>query len=68
MKTVLECLEECQQIAKHNQFCYSATYAMDTPKEGYAKEFAESVRDGEIVDELIAMVKGGSHSESRLHG
>jgi hypothetical protein len=30
---------------------------MDTPKEGYEKEFAEAVRDCEIVEELIALVQ-----------
>ena len=58
MKTVLEYLKECHDMALHNQLCYSATYAMDTPTKGYEKEYAEAVRDGQIVDELTAMVKG----------
>lgn len=56
MKSVLEYLHECKQMADHNRLCYSATYGMDTPKPGYKAEFQEAVRDGEIVDELIAMV------------
>lgn len=57
MKTVLEYLKECLDMAQHNQLCYSATYAMDRPKVGFEREYAEAVRDGQIVDELIAMVK-----------
>lgn len=56
MKSVLEYLNECKQMADHNRFCYSATYGMDTPKPGYETEFQEAVRDGEIVDELINIV------------
>lgn len=56
MKSVLEYLHECKQMADHNRLCYSATYGMDMPKSGYEKEFREAVRDSEIVDELIAMV------------
>lgn len=44
-------------MAWHNRLCYSKTYGMDTPKDRYEKEFANAVRDCEIVDELIAMVK-----------
>ena len=56
MKSVIEYLNECKQMADHNRLCYSATYGMDTPKPGYEKQFQEAVRDGEIADELIAMV------------
>ena len=55
MKTITEYLRERREMADHNLFCYSATYAMDRPKEGCEKEFAEAVRDGEIVDELMAL-------------
>lgn len=57
MKTVLEYLQERKNIALHNLFCYSKTYSMDTPKNGYEKEFAGAVRDCEIVEELIALVE-----------
>lgn len=57
MKTTLQYLSERKDMAWHNRFCYSKTYGMDTPKDGYEKEFAEAVRDCEIVDELIAMVE-----------
>jgi len=57
MKTVLEYLRERKEMADHNLFCNSATYAMDTPKKGYEERFAEATRDGEIVDELIALVE-----------
>ena len=57
MKSVIEYLHECKTMANHNLLCYSATYGMDTPKPGYEEQFQEAVRDGEIVDELIDMVK-----------
>ncbi|ADY54885.1 hypothetical protein Sgly_2985 [Syntrophobotulus glycolicus DSM 8271] len=57
MKTILQYLKEQKDMAWHNRLCYSKTYGMDTPKEGYEKEFAEAVRDCEIVEELIALVQ-----------
>lgn len=56
MKTVLQYLEEQKQMAWHNRLCYSKTYAMETPRDGYEKEFDNSVRDCEIVDQLINLV------------
>ncbi len=57
MKTVLQYLTEQRDMAWHNRLCYSKTNGMDAPKEGYEKEFAEAVRDCEIVEELIALVQ-----------
>lgn len=57
MKSILEYLNECKDMAANNQLCYSNSLLMNGPKEGFEKEYAEAVRDGQIVDELIAMVK-----------
>jgi hypothetical protein len=57
MKTVLKYLQEQEEMAWHNRLCYSQNYGMDTPKVGYEKEFKESVRDCEIVEELLKLVK-----------
>lgn len=53
----LKYLRKCQDMAWNNRFCYSATYGMNTPKEGYEKKFGEAVRDCEIIDELIALME-----------
>jgi hypothetical protein len=63
MKTKLQYLQEQKDRAWHNRLCCSRTYAMDTPKEGLEKKFAEAVRDCEIVEELIALVQGGEHEK-----
>lgn len=55
MKTVQQYLEECKEKAWYNRYVYSKTYAMDTPREGYEDEYAEAVRDCEIVEELLKM-------------
>lgn len=57
MKTILQYLQEQKEMAWHNRLCYSKTYGMDTPKEGYARNFVEAVRDCEIIEELIALVQ-----------
>jgi hypothetical protein len=57
MKTVLNYLDEQKQMAWHNRLCYSKSYDMEAPKDGYEKEFDNAVRDCEIVDELIQIVK-----------
>lgn len=57
MKTVLEYLREQENVVWHNRLCYSKTYDMDVPKEGKDDDFVESVRDCEIVDYLIELVK-----------
>lgn len=54
MKTILEYLNECKDMACHNLLCYSKTYGMDTPKEGYEEHFAEAQRDLEIVNLLMS--------------
>lgn len=55
MKTVQEYLKERETMAWHNRLCYSKNFLMNEPKQGYEKEFEESVRDCEIVKELIEM-------------
>ena len=67
MKSVIEYLNECKQMADHNRMCYSATYGMDTPKPGCEKEFQEAVRDGEIADELINMVSNLDRGTESCH-
>lgn len=57
MKTIDQYLQNCKDMAWHNRLCYSKTYGMDTAREGYEKEFAEAVRDCEIVDELIQLAE-----------
>lgn len=57
MKTVLEYLKEKKEVAWYNRLCYSKTYTMETPQEGYENEFAEAVRDCEIVEELLMMAQ-----------
>lgn len=57
MKTILEYLNEKKDMAWNNRLCCSKTYGMDAPKEGQEKNFAEAVRDCEIVEELILLVQ-----------
>ncbi|PYG86706.1 hypothetical protein LY28_02732 [Ruminiclostridium sufflavum DSM 19573] len=57
MKTIHQYLTEKKVMAEHNLLCYSKTYGMDTPKEGYEEKFAEAIRDCEIVEELIKLVQ-----------
>ncbi|EPR07788.1 hypothetical protein [Ruminiclostridium papyrosolvens] len=68
MKTTLQYLLERKDLAWHNRLCYSMTYEMDTPKEGYRNEHSEAVRDCEIVEELITMVKAKEAEEAELQG
>lgn len=49
----IELLKEYLEREKHNVFCYSKTYTMDSPKRGYEKEFREA---NEKVDLLIDMI------------
>lgn len=56
MKTILQYLTEQKDMAWHNRLCYSKTYSMETPKEGYEKNFAEAVRDCVLIDEIIQIV------------
>lgn len=57
MKSVLEYLSEQKDMAWHNRLCYTDPYGINTPKEGQETQFAESIRDCEIIDELIELVK-----------
>lgn len=63
MKTILEYLNECKEMAWHNRLCYSANYAMTKPKAGYEVQYSEAVRDCEIVDELLTIVQTRNLSE-----
>lgn len=56
-KTMLEFLEERKEMVWYNRYCYSETFAMTTPKPGREEEFANAVRDCEVIEELIALVK-----------
>lgn len=57
MKTVHEYLNECRDMAWNNRLCYSKTYGMDAPRDGDEEAFTECVRDCEIVDFIIGLVK-----------
>jgi len=55
----LEYLERQRDMAAHNQFCYSANYAMTKPKEGYEEEWRKAGRDYELVEELLRIISLG---------
>ncbi|HCT63869.1 MAG TPA: hypothetical protein DIC60_01085 [Lachnospiraceae bacterium] len=57
MKTVKDFLKESREMAWHNRLCYSKTYLMNEAREGCERLFEDSVRDCEIVEELIRLVK-----------
>lgn len=63
MKSITDYLNEQKEMAWHNRLCYSKTYAMDEPRDGYKNEFENAVRDCEIVNELIAMAQESRKDE-----
>lgn len=46
-------LQNCYDMACHNLFCYSKNYLMDTPKEGYEKDWAQAQEECELLQEMI---------------
>lgn len=52
--SALELLKEYLEREKHNVFCYSATYTMNTPKRGYEKEFREANEKVALLEDMIA--------------
>ena len=52
--SVIELLKEYLEREKHNVFCYSATYTMDTPKRGYEREFREANEKVDLLTDMIA--------------
>lgn len=53
MKTVLEYLDQCKNMACHNLLCYSDNYAMTKAKPGLEKQFEDARRDCEIAATLV---------------
>lgn len=52
--TTIELLEDYLDRERHNVFCYSATYHMDSPKKGYEKEFEEAKERVQLLEQLIS--------------
>ena len=51
-----ELLNKIEEMAIHNAMCYSEDF-METPKEGYEKEFAEAYNEIALVAKLKEIVK-----------
>ena len=66
MNEILAYLERCKDQAYSDRFQHSANYLMSIPLEGHEKEHAAAIRDCEIVEDLISMVKSneaGQHPQ-----
>lgn len=50
----IKLLKEYLEREKHNVFCYSATYTMETPKRGFEKEFREAKEKVALLEDMIA--------------
>ncbi|HCT64473.1 MAG TPA: hypothetical protein DIC60_04265 [Lachnospiraceae bacterium] len=66
MKTVKDFLKKSREMAWHNRLCYSKTYLMNEAREGYESLFDDSVRDCEIVEELIKLVEKAKAESEKL--
>ena len=51
-----EFLNKIEEMVTHNAMCYSKDF-METPKEGYEKEFAEAYNEMALVAKLKEIVK-----------
>ena len=51
-----ELLNKIEDMVIHNAMCYSKDF-METPKEGYEKEFAEAYKEMALVAKLKEIVK-----------
>ena len=51
-----EFLNKIEKMVTHNAMCYSKNF-METPKEGYEKEFAEAHREMALIAKLKEIVK-----------
>ena len=64
----IQLLVEAREMAYHNQLCYSKTYAMDTPKEGYEDKWnAEKDKANMIEQWLCDMSKYYGDKCDRMH-
>lgn len=52
--TEKELLKKYYDIASHNLLCYSANYFMDTPKNGFEKDWKEAKAECELLESMIA--------------
>jgi retron-type reverse transcriptase len=57
MKSVIEYLEDQRDINTFQCYHFSTSSLFDAPKPGYEKEYEETMRERDIINELIAMVK-----------
>ena len=51
-----EFLNKIEEMVTHNAMCYSKDF-MQTPKEGYEKEFAEAHKKKKLKEKLKEIVK-----------
>lgn len=51
-----EFLNKIEEMVTHNAMCYSKDF-METPKEGYEKEFAEAYNEMALIAKLKEIVK-----------
>ena len=51
-----EFLNKIEEMAVHNAMCYSKDF-METPKEGYEKEFAEAHKEMALIAKLKEIAK-----------
>lgn len=50
----MEFLKKSLDRAYHNLLCYSQNYLMNTPKEGYEKEWESQADEVKLINEMIA--------------
>ena len=51
-----EFLNKIEEMVTHNAMCYSKNF-METPKEGYEKEFTEAHKEMALIAKLKEIVK-----------
>ena len=51
--TLLEILKDYLDRERHNIFCFSASYTMDSPKRGYEREFEEATERADVLAKAI---------------
>lgn len=51
-----EFLNKIEEMVVHNAMCYSKDF-METPKEGYEKEFTEAYKEMALIAKLKEIVK-----------
>lgn len=51
-----EFLNKIEEMVIHNAMCYSKDF-METPKEGYEKEFSEAYKEMALIAKLKEIVK-----------